>query len=91
MYIILILLEMLAGYRPHKSHTCAVQEPKWRDLWRLLQFPKGWKRNPRTGREGGRHYCEVEVNRRTMIAGERLISQGGGVEEKLKALQQKIW
>ncbi len=43
--------------------------------------------NTRAGKEGGRCSLVVEVNRRTMITGERLISQRGGVEGKLKALQ----
>lgn len=42
----------------------------------------------RTGKEGGRCSHEVEVNRRTMIAGER---QRGVVEGKQKALQLKKW
>lgn len=40
--------------------------------------------NMRPGKERGRYSREVEVNWRTMIAGERLISQRGGVEENRK-------
>lgn len=68
------------------THAVLRSVCSWVEIERFMEvsaIPKGQREN-RTGKEGGRCSLVVEVNRRTMITGERLISQRGGVEGKLK-------
>ncbi len=86
----IIIFKLLAWFWPHICcPTLIVLMGRNWEIYGGICNPLKAEGNMRTGKEGGRCSLVVEVNRRTMITGERLISQRGGVEGKLKALQLK--